>query len=239
MICSRSHAQRFGCDLGQHGVGAGAQVGRADEQVEAAVVVELDAGRAHVQTGDAGAVHADGHAEAAPDVGSRRVDCAMPGRLRAPSRWPRRPPPCRHPGRCCASICAKPSRPSPMALRQRQLLAFLHPVQPLERDGVHAERLGQFLHVLLQAEERLRRAVAAEGAGHRLVGVDHVAVEAGIGQPVGAQPAEAGHHLHGQSVRAVCAGVGHDAQIRADQLAVFVHAAAEAQASAGGACGRW
>ncbi len=83
--------------------------------------------------------------------------------------------------------------------------------------------------MLLQAKEGLGRAVAAEGAGDRLVGVGHMAVEAGIGQPVGAETAETGDHLHGQPVGAVGAGVGDDTQVHANQLAVCVHAAAIAQ----------
>ena len=39
-------------------------------------------------------------------------------------------------------------------------------------DRVDAERLGDFVHLRLEREVCLRRAVAAEGAGDRCVGVD-------------------------------------------------------------------
>ena len=58
----RRAAQHLGGHLRQHGVRAGAQVGRAHQQVEAAVVVHLDARRAHVQVGDGGALHDEGDA---------------------------------------------------------------------------------------------------------------------------------------------------------------------------------
>ena len=55
---NRGYAKRFGCHLCQYRVAAGAEVGGADEHVEAAVIVDLDACCAHVQTWDCRAMHA-------------------------------------------------------------------------------------------------------------------------------------------------------------------------------------
>ena len=93
--------------------------------------------------------------------------------------------------------------------------------------------------MLLQPEEGLGCAVAAECTGYGFVGVDDVTVEAGCGQPVGAEGAKAGDHLHGETVCPVGAGVGNHPDFHADQFSGCIHAAAEAQplrmACAGGA----
>jgi hypothetical protein len=73
----------------------------------------------------------------------------------------------------------------------RHGVARLHPIFAPEFDRVHADLVRNFVHVVFQAEERLRRAVAAIGAGHGQVCVGHDAVELPVGAVVAAQPAQA------------------------------------------------
>jgi len=111
----------------------------------------------------------------------------------------------------------------------RQRLALLYPVQALKLYRVDAKGQRHLLHVLFQPEEGLGCAIAAKGAGHGFIGVDDIAVEAGRGEPVGAEGAKAGDHLHCETVGSVSASVGHDPNFHSDQFSVRVDAAAETQ----------
>ena len=222
------HAQGLRRDLGQDRVRSSAQVRGPHQQVEAAVVVHLDAGRAHVQPGDARAVHADGQAHPPADVGALRV--LLPGGILAALPADGLGAHVHALGQAAgADGLLEALSPLSHGLGHGQLLAHLHPVEPLELQGIQPGSQGQLLHVLLQGKLGLGRAVAPEGPGHRLVGVDHRTVEAGRGQPVGAQGPEAGDHLHGEAVGAIGPGVPDDLHVHAHQLALLVDAAAEAQ----------
>ena len=107
------------------------------------------------------------------------------------------------------------------------LVAHLHPVAPLELDGVEVEGPGDVLHVGLEGELGLGRAVAPVGARHRDVGVDDVAVEALGRRVVGGEAPQPRHDLHGEAVGAVGAGVADDAHVLGQQGAVVVHRGAE------------
>ena len=196
-------AQCLGGDLRQHRVGAGAQVGAADEHVEAAVVVHLDARRAHVQPGDGGAVHADGHAQPAADVGARRVDAplrvqfAVPGDGRRALRDALLQPAALHHLRLATAVAFAQRR------RDRHRVARTHGVLEPELDRIDAQRFGDLFHQAFERKLGLRRAVAAEGAGRWDVGVDDVGVKLHVRAAIGGQPAQPGDAADGQPVRAV------------------------------------
>ena len=71
-----AHAQHLGCNLGQHGIGTGADIGCTYQQIERAIVVEFDAGSAHIQTRYSGAMHGKGHTHAMP-VAARTAFAAL------------------------------------------------------------------------------------------------------------------------------------------------------------------
>jgi hypothetical protein len=64
-------------------------------------------------------------------------------------------------------------------------------------DGIHAQFLGQQIHVALDGERRLRDAEPPERAGGWVIGVHHVAVDLRVGHGVGAGGVGRGarHHL--------------------------------------------
>ena len=173
-------------------------------------------------------MHTDGHSHAPADVGA--VGGRLPGRVVAPRPADGLRAHFDALGQATALDNLGEAFP-PLAHRlgHRQILPRFHPILAFELHRVPAHRQGDLFHMLLQAEEGLGRAVAPERAWDRFVGVDHIAVEAGRGQPVGAQRPKAGDHLDGQPVGSIRAGLGQNVQVDAQEFAVFVHPGAEAQ----------
>jgi len=106
------------------------------------------------------------------------------------------------------------------------LLPGLQGVLQAELQGIQPQGPGDALHVDLDGEEALGDAVAAEGAGGRGVGVDHIGVEADAGLALLIPGRIQGHGLvpgvarHRQGMAAVSSGVrkhnhliGHDGPI--------------------------
>ena len=225
------HAEHLGRDLADDGVGAGAEVGGPDEHVERAVVVELDRAAAHVQERDGRAVHAEGEAQAPPDV--RTIGRGLPGLVAAavpadlsPSLSNALLDARRHHLRVLVELVGGHG-PLAEVGGDVHLVAHLHPVAALEIDHIEIEGPGNVLHVGLQGEFGLGRAVAPVGARHRDVGVDDVAVEALGCRVVRCEAAQPRHDLNGEAVGAVGAGVADDAHLLGQQRAVVVHRGAE------------
>ena len=223
--------EHLGRDLADHGVGAGAEVGGPDEHVERAVVVELDGAAAHVQERDGGAVHAEGEAEAAPDVGP--VGGSLPGLVAAAVPADLAPPlghalldARRHDLGVLGELLLGHG-PLAKVRGDVHLVAHLHPVAALEVDRIEIKRPCDVLHVGFQGELGLGRPVAPVGARNRDVGVDDVAFEALRGRVVGREAAQPGHDLNGEAVGAVRAGVADDAHFLGQQGAVVVDRGAE------------
>ena len=115
------------------------------------------------------------------------------------------------------------------------LFAGLHHVHQPERQRVEAQLVGDALHVAFQREEALRHAVAAVGAGGRLVGVDDIGLEADVRLAVGALVRRVERHRlvagvagDGQRVVAVGAGVAEHAHLVGHHPPVFHDAGAHA-----------
>ncbi len=156
-VCQR-HAQHFGGHLRQHRVGPRAQIGRANQHVKRAVVVHFDGRAAHVQAGNGRAVHAHRRAQAAPQMGlaghfvPAGLELALPvDGLHA-----------------LLKTFIQAARFNDGHVDDRFLFAFaqqrgdghgvagLHPVFAAELDGIHAQLVGDLVHVAFQREERLR-----------------------------------------------------------------------------------
>ena len=140
--------------------------------------------------------------------------CQVGSLAAGPSRWRRRPAPRTPPGRSSArsarSLRGPRPAPWPSAAGRPTRTAFLRRKSTTSKPMFD----GDLVHQAFQRQQRLRRAVAAKGARHRLVGVDDLGVEAHVGAAVGGQAAQAGDAAHGQAVGAVRAGVLHDVHIQ-------------------------
>ena len=153
-------------------------------------------------------LHAEREADAPPDRG-RSAGCFHAGSSRRCQPIARRPwathssvPQLVMRGRSSGAISSTPPRsPSRGAMSSGSPVA--HPVPPAELDRVERERAGDVVHVALEREERLRRAVAAERAGDRPVRVDDVAGVALGRAVVRGEAPQPGHRVHGEPVRAV------------------------------------
>ena len=159
-------------------------------------------------------MHADGHPQAAADVGALGIDAPLRIQLPVPGNG----------GRALADALLQPAAldhlrlAAAVAFAQRRgdqhRVARTHGVLEPELDGVEAQRVGDLLHQAFQGKLGLGCAVAAEGAGRRHVGVDHLGVEPDVGAAVGRQPAQTGHAADGQPMGAVGAGVGDDVHVQ-------------------------
>ena len=221
-------AQHLGRDLGQHRVGAGAQVRGAYQQVEGAIVVHLEERGAHIQAGHAAAVHHHGHANAAAQMRlARHFTPAGVASLGVPVHGlgP-------HPDAVVQAAgghrLVHPLAAFAQLAGQVHGLAGLNPVATLELDFVPAHLRGDFGHDAFHAEERLGGAIAAKRARHGLVGVHHIAHEAGVGRVVEGQALEARHHRHGQAVGGIGPRVGDEVQLHRHHPALAGHAHLEA-----------
>jgi hypothetical protein len=72
----------------------------------------------------------------------------------------------------------------------RHRVAGAHRVLEAELDRLHAQRVGDLFHQAFQGELGLRRAVAAERARRRDVGVDDLGGELHVRAAIGRQPAQ-------------------------------------------------
>ena len=108
----------------------------------------------------------------------------------------------------------------------RHRVAGAHRILEPELDGVEAQRVRDLLHQAFQGKLGLGRAVAAEGARRRHIGVDHLGVELDVGTAVGGQPAQTGDAADSQPVTAIRARVGDDVHVQGAQGAVLLHAGA-------------
>ena len=219
-------AQHLGGDLPQHGIRAGAQVRRAHVDVEAAVIVHLDAGGGHIQVGDARSLHEEDDADAASQM--RLAGHGMPvgiAELVVPADG----------GGALRGGFAERVGGDHLALRLAALApGFAHDVFGIRLDDVlqpelqriHAECLGNLGDERLGGDDALGYAVAAIRAGARRGGVDRVAVEAHGGRVVDGQRLVPGVAEHRQRVPAVGARVAQRVHILRRHRPILLHAQA-------------
>ena len=153
----------LGDHLGQNGVAARAHVGGADDQHVRAVVVELDGDRAHVDAGNARALHRHGHARSA----NFAVAHVAHGVFRFPVE---------HVGAMLQAAVER-ARVGDFAEVRGHLHAFAHHILFAQLNGVAAELFGQFVHGGFNGELALRGAEASVGARRLHVRVHHVSGE--------------------------------------------------------------
>ena len=172
------HAENLGGNLSENGVGAGAEVCRAKKQVERAVVVDLDAGGTHVETGDGASVHTERKSDTATDVWAILwvhpfgVHATLPGDrslalgdtlLDSAGRYDRNE----------SSFCVAFAEFG----RHIHGIARCCPVHLAELERVHLQLGSDVLHMRLEGKQRLRCSVSPIGTGNGNVGVDDVATE--------------------------------------------------------------
>src|SRR5579884_1458108 len=229
-----AHAQHFCRDLCQHGIGAGADISRADQQVEGAIVVELEAGPAHIQAGNGGTVHGERDANAAPETPrAGMATFLLPVQPLLDDLQTLRQPAAFDDLRVALFALAQRAR-------QRVFIALFNPVLAPQFQRVHAQSLRNLIDMAFEREEALGDAVATKRARWRQVGIDDVGLETNVGAGIDRQRLGAGVALHRQRVRAIRAGVGKhghgvgnhgavalDARLHANNLRVARAAAAE------------
>ncbi len=214
------HAEGFGGDLGEDGVGPGAQIRGADVQVERAVVVHLDGRRGRIHARDARALHVDRHAKAMdPRSGplSHAVLVAPADAFGADLDAARQLAAGDGLGHAFAALAKR--------LEHRGGAAGADVIASSQLQRVDSELLGERVDGHLERELALGRAVAAEGARHREVGVDD---GAGVGEVPGGvvhrQRLRARVGDDGETVGSVGAGVGDGVEAEGVDGAVAVGA---------------
>ena len=95
-------------------------------------------------------------------------------------------------------------------------------IHPAQFDRVHAERLGDALHVHFDGELGLRRAEAAERAVGRSVGEHCAAADVDVVAAVGTGGVDAAAREHHRAQRDVSAAVEDDLDVHRHQAAVWV-----------------
>ena len=203
--------ERFGGNLREDRIAAGAHVRRADGEGVPAAVVQLERRAADVYVVDAGALHRHAHADGA--------HLAVP--------------------HIAAGVLFVPADAPPHAFETRleRAARILLPVVgwhylPLAGDvalsylkGVDAEPRGQLVHGGLHGEEALRRAVAAVRARGHVVGVYNVVHEpVRLGLGIKRDGFVAGKPDGRGAVLAVSAGIGERIEIDPADNAVLVRA---------------
>jgi len=215
----------LGGDLGEDGIGAGAQVSGADEEVERAVFVDFDGGAAHVDVGNGGALHEAGHADAAAvaagfsapvgavlpaDGGGAFVDAFAEG--------------------AGADGHGEAFLAFAEGGEDGGTLAGLDMVLAAEFERVHADGLGHLVHGGFHGEEGLGGAEAAVGAADGQVGVVDLAEEVDVVAAVEGQNLGAAAGDDGEAVAAVGAGVVPAVHAEGRDGAVLLDAGAQADA---------
>ena len=199
-------AEDLGGDLAQRRDLTGADVGDARTHHHGAVDLDADPGfRGVVQPGDAAVgLLVAGDAPAG-------LERAVVGRLLAE----------RGPGGVHAT-----RRPDRALDREsgRDLVAGLEEVAPAQLHAIHAERLGDLVHLLLVGDAGLRRAEAPEGAGVHVVGRHRDGVEAQVVDAVGPRAGDRRIEQHVGAEIDIGTGVGGHVDLERGDLAVLGHA---------------
>ena len=209
--------------MAQHRVAARAKVGRADEKIEGAVLVHLDAGCAHVHLGHAGALHQAAHAQTA----------AVAARFRLPGGAPA---PVDFFGADLNAIrqgaTADGHRHALLAFTQglKYGRAFTRAdvVQLAEFHGVHANGFGHFIHQAFRREECLGGPKTTVGATHRHVGVGDLANESNVVRAIKGQHLAPAAADDGEAVAAVGTCVGGRLHAEGGDATVLLHTHAQA-----------
>ena len=193
-------AQRFRNNLREKGGGSPG----VNQQIERAIFVELEAGSGHALTRAGAAVHGESDTDAAPETSLTRLSTLLfplefffdnPqafGKTIAAHR--------------CSAGCFFRVQ----GAHELQAVAHFEPVAPSEFQSIHAQLTRDFVHVALQREKALGRAVTGEGSGWRQIGVDDVGLKTLIGRAVQWQGLRAGIALHTQRMSAIGAGAGQE-----------------------------
>ncbi len=221
-------AQHFGSDLREHRVRARAQIGRAEHQVERAVVVHLEIRAAHINPRNAAAVNQRRHPDAASHVRFARH--------RVPIRIA--PPLPADPLRAACDTLRESRRaqrirktlaPFAQCFREREDIADLHPVAAAKFNRVESKFGGDFVHMHFEREQTLRRAVPAHRTRRRTIRVHHVHLETQIRTAIERERLGTRVALHGQRVRTVRAGRRQEFQRHRRNRPVAAHAGLESQ----------
>ncbi len=206
--------QHLGDDLRQQRRRTLADVGRAGEEGDAAVEVELED---HHRVRLAAPVHRlgrsrdivrAGHAEAAP----------APRDLRQPAA-PLAPARCGFDGvQALRQAIGIDLQVVERAVRRRDEVGATH------RERVEAEPLGHLVEQRFEGEAHVHRAVAAHGAARRQVGIDTIAAITHRTDAVQRMQQGAGIEDRHQAVAAIGAAALHDLGVHGGDLAVPAHA---------------
>ena len=192
-------AERLGRHLGEDGVRAGAHVGGTDGEHVEAVVLETDVNVGDVHHRDAGALHREGHAQAAHAV----AEVLAQGPV-LPAHHLHRAP----------EALVEAAAVEMLVVQLPEGLAGLDQVLEAQLARVHAQLVCHLVDGGLHGKAALRRAVAAVGAARRGVGVDHVVAKAARrGVVVDRQRLAAHERDRGSAVVAVGAGVGEGVEV--------------------------
>src|SRR5262245_55500321 len=104
-------------------------------------------------------------------------------------------------------------------------VAFDENVFHADLDGIHAQTLGDFVHLLFASPSALRNTIAAIRAGDRFVGVHRKAVDFDMGDAIWAGRGQTAADTHRRALFRVSAGAPVDGHLARHEGAVFLYPA--------------
>src|SRR5262249_46604160 len=104
-------------------------------------------------------------------------------------------------------------------------VAFDENVLHADLDGIHAQTLGDFVHLLFASPSALRNTIAAIRAGDRFVGVYGKAVDLYMRDAIWAGRGQAAADTHGRALFRIRSGAPVDSHLPSNEGPVFLHAA--------------